>query len=401
MREEPLMQTPRMVEVSRQNAEAANRGVTNIARTVAGGEVDTAPGAVARATDVVRAQERELRGKVNAAYDRFRETKAYVPDHEAWNVPRRVKKALTDFDVTPGTTPNAARALEIVQETFGDTQTALSARNIDVARRKLRNLGVANAADGKARNIIIREMDQWLDDAVQNGLVNGDPQAIQFLKDARKLNTDLSRRFGDMGIGKDVDRIVGRMLQQDATVDELARMIYGAGQVSAPTATRALQRVKAAMGQGAKPEWDQLRAQVLRSAMTGRGDQPLGVRAIHNNLSELLTNRPEMMKTLFRAEELAAVKRLTFSMKPLLREVDNRSSGTTERLMRMVGSTLSKYPLIRTILGPVQEAAETTAANRALTPLLPKRSPAVPAAAAAGLLALPDYLNQRGSSNGR
>lgn len=213
MSEEPLMQTPRMVEVSRNNADAANRAVTNIARRVAGGEVDTAPGAVARATDVVRAEERALRGKVNDAYSRFRETRAYVPDHEAWNVPKRVQRALEDFDVNPATTPNAARAIDIVNETFANTQTALSARQIDVARRKLRSLGVANAADGKARNIIIKEMDQWLDDAVQNGLVNGDPQAIQFLKDARKLNTEMARRFGDMGIGKDVDRIVGRMLQ--------------------------------------------------------------------------------------------------------------------------------------------------------------------------------------------
>lgn len=382
MREERLSQTPLMLDVQRQNADTANRAVRDIARQVAGGEVDSAPGAVARATERVRAEHQALKGQVDEAYGRFRETEAAVPPDYAARFPQRLQERLADTNIDPVNTPGAVRALQIAEDVFANPEGALSAKRIDQVRRQLRTIGGKDPSDKRAVRLIINEMDGWLDDAVEQGLVSGDPKAIEFLKEARRLNTDLARRFGDSGMGKDVDRIVGRMLQRNASPEELARMIYGAGQVSAPTATRALQRIRHAMA-GKSTEWDQLRAQVLRAAVTGKGDNALGIQAIHNNLKELLVNRPELMKTLFNPGELQTVQRLTAAMEPLMRSVDKRSSGTTERLMRVAAPYITRFPILRQVFDYGSEAAQTAAARRSLMPLMPPRGAATPAAGAA------------------
>lgn len=400
MDEERLSQSSTMLEVQRQNADVANRSVRDIARGVAGGEVDSAPGAIGRATDQVRRQHKALKGEVNQAYDRFRGTDATVPDHQAHHLPAQTRKALGDFNVDPINTPGTVRALEILDTTFGNTQVPLSAKTIDQARRQIRTISGANASDKAAKNLVVRQMDQWLDESLEKGLVNGDPNAIQFLKDARKLNTDLAMRYGASGLGKDVDNIVGKMLRNDASADELARMVYGAGQVSAPAATRALARIKMAMVKRPE-EWNQLRAQVLRSAATGKGDNALGVQTIHSNLRELMVNRPDLMSSLFTKAEREQVTRLINAMTPILRNVDKRSSGTTERLMRVMAPYVTRMPILRQIFDYAGEAAETAAVRRNLSPLAPKRNAAIPAVGSALGLQLPDYLNQKRKPNGR
>lgn len=403
MREERLGQAPEMLQVVRQNTDAANNAVRGLARRVAGGEVDNAPGALDRAAEAVRGEHKALKGQVDEAYGRFRETSAEVPADAVQRLPERIGKALENTLVSERTTPGAMDALELIDNAFGagfkeGGMPSLSAGRIDQLRQQLRSIKGSTPSDKRAVNIAVREMDGWLDDAVEQGLVSGDPKAIEFLKEARKLNTDLAKRFGESGMGKDVDRIVGRMLGRNATADELARMVYGATQVSSPVATRALQRIKFAMG--SKPEvWDQLRAQVLRSAVAGKGDADLGVQAIHSNLKELLVKRPELMKTLFNPGELATVQRMTAAMEPLLRNVDKRSSGTAERLMRVMSPYLTRLPIIaKWFIEPAQAAVEQSAVRRSLMPLAPPRGSAVPAASAGfGGFTAP-YLNPQGPS---
>lgn len=407
MQEERLSQTPAMLDVQRRNVDTANSAVRGLARKVAGGEVDTAPGAVSRATEAVQGEHKALKGQVDAAYARFRDTSAQVGPDAAQQLPKRLTDALADTNIDPINTPGAARAVEVVNKAFGKSAfegegalSALDAKRIDQVRRQLRTIGGSNPSDKRAVNLVIREMDGWLDDAVEQGLVSGDPKAIEFLKEARKLNTDLAKRFGESGMGKDVDRIVGKMLGRNATADELARTIYGATQVSSPVATRALQRIKVAMA--SKPEvWNQLRAQVLRSAVTGKGDANLGVQAIHGNLKELLINRPELMKSLFNPGELQTVQRMVAAMEPLLRQIDKRSSGSAERMMRMMAPYVTKFPVIRQLFDYGQQASETAAVRRSLAPLAPPRGNAVPAATMAGFGLVAPYLNPQGSSSGQ
>ncbi|HEX7021770.1 MAG TPA: hypothetical protein VF171_02860 [Trueperaceae bacterium] len=374
-----------MRSVDERNTSRAFDAVDELTRRVAGGPPRDVVGAVDDASRSVRRQEGSLRERVGAAYERAGSAKAHVLDEGRPELPWRVRNALGDMDVTQDLTPATHRALQILDGTFsGANSRDISLQGIERARKQLGSLydAARNPADRRGITLARKELDGWLDDVAERGLVQGDPEAIKLLKEARSLRGELGARFGDSRMGQQVDKIVRTMVEDGADPERLAQMIYGANEVSGPTARRALVRVKQALGDD-KASWDQLRGAVLAKAMTRKTGDRVGLSRLEANLKQLLTQRPTLMKEILSPEELGKVQRLTAALGPLLKQADGRSSGTAERLFSMVRSVTSSIPglgiAMRALTGPGQVAA----AYRATAPVRPAFHSAVPGAAGA------------------
>lgn len=346
-----------------------------------GGRVDP-PSAVARAADTVRSEADNLRGQVDDAYSRFRNTKAYVGADTQRVLPGRMQRALRDIDLSPQTTPSGSRAVQLVSEEFGDPSMAMSAAKIDGFRRRLRSLQgtTKNPTDAKAVKRVIGEFDAWLDESAMQGLVGGDQQAITLLKDARKLRSEFGMRFGDSGpYGKRFDSVVQAMVDGKADPEAMARMIYGASQVSSVWANRALARVNMALGKNPQAKAE-LQAAVLSKLVEGGRGETVTLAQLQGNLRKLLRENPTLARNVLGAEGVHKLGRLTSALTPLVNPPRGANPKMMDQLWRYVTNAATGVPVLGTMVEAIRSAGRAPAATRALQPLVPARSGIVPAA---------------------
>ena len=191
----------------------------------------------------------------------------------------------------------------------------------------------ADAALGQVK----RSMDRWLDDAVTNGLMQGDEATITALKDARGLWSEYKSMFG----GKDpTGRVMNKILEETRatpvqTVNYLVS-ITKAGDQS--IARNLVQR----MGQVFGKESEQFR--LLKSAYlieaftksTNQGVREISPGAIRKNVNYLLDGDGTVIpRELFSPDEMAALRTFADDVSKTItpREATN-PSGSAWAIMR-------------------------------------------------------------------
>lgn len=330
-------------------------------------------------TERVRSLADRLQGKVGEAYDVAGSQKAAVSADAVRQVPDRLRQALRDFPVGE-LTPGTRATLENIQGKIGalgpDTK-GVTLRAIEEQRRILNNsLGAAaNPTDRAALRTLKAEYDRWLDDAFESALVSGDEQALASMKEARGLRAEFGRRFeGDA----DVDKFIQQMIAGDKTPDELLNVALGASQVSKASAARYVERLKAATDND--PEvLGALRAAHLMRLTQGKNGEVLGAQAIRSNILNAERNTPSVIRSLYDDGQWAQLKQLAQALEPMVPRGDfARSSGTGERIMRMIGTLPFIGRGVELIGKPVRMAQAEAAVGR-LAPL-----PAPRAVAASG-----------------
>lgn len=374
------------------NERAARRALERVAGEVSGG--NGAPGqidATARVADSVRQQAADLKDRVGEAFGAFRDTKAFIPDTEAATVPKRIADALSDFDLKPGTQlTGAARAAQLVEETFANRSVALSLKDFEQIRRRVLNTPASSPSDRKALAIVRGQLDTWLDDVADRALVNGDEQAIDIIKQARGLRREFGQRFEKTDLGKRFDNIVKDMIAGNAPPEQLARAIFGAQEVAGPQAVTALRRVKAALGDDTEA-FDQLRASVLNQIGRARNGSQKGVQALESNLKTLLVERPTLAKELFTGQQRDTLGRLASALNTINKVADRRSSGTAERALAFVEQQAQRLPFIGQFLAQFGQPG-TADALRSIASLAPRAQisalRALPPVAATGGVAI-------------
>jgi hypothetical protein len=371
-----------MAENDQWNYDRAIGAVDELQQRITGqrGRVDPA-GAAGRAADVVRSEADALRGKVDDAYTRFRDTKAYVGADPQRTLPGRIERALRGIDISPQTTPAGARALKLVGEEFGDPVNAMSAAKIDAFRRRLRSLQgtTGNPTDAKAVRSVVAEFDTWLDETAMQGLVGGDQNAIALLKDARKLRSEFGLRFGDSGpYGKRFDSAVKAMIDGKADPEQLARMIYGTSQVSSVWTNRALLRMNQALGNNPQAKAE-LQGAVLTKLVEGGRGETITLSQLQSNLRKVMRENPTLVRNLLGVDGAHKLGRLASALDPLVKMPRGASPKMMDNLWRYVTNAATGLPVLGSMVEAIRSAGRVPAASRALQPLAPARAGVVPA----------------------
>jgi hypothetical protein len=161
--------------------------------------------------------------------------------------------------VTEAAAPVAAKAIPEV-----------GLREMDAARKRLVTMygdakraaagAGGSGADARAMGRILREFDNVILDAFENGRFSGDSLAAKrLLTQARASHTAYRQTFTPRGpgddIGRAVQKILGRYSDTAAGPDEVAKLSYGSvGNPGGSQAARVAQRLKAILGP-TSPEW--------------------------------------------------------------------------------------------------------------------------------------------------
>jgi hypothetical protein len=323
----------------------------------------------------------ELRGQVGAAYDRVRDLPtAAVSRESVMTVPTRLRAAVREFDINPTTTPGAARMLAQIDEATRQIDalppeaTGVTMRAVETQRRIIGRMidGAQNNADRAAMNVMKREYDQWVDDAVDSALVSGDAEALAVIKEARGLRAQFARRFE--GGNTDADRFIQDMVAGRRTPEELVSTILGAGQVSKNAGARFVDRLRLAVQDDPAVMGSLRSAHFLRLAR-GADGQPLQPGQIVRNIRATEYSNQSIVRALYSPEEWANARRLANALEPMLARGDMaKSSGTAERLMRYFGASTGGLPIVGDLIQGVRSVRASGAAERAIN--APVRAPA-------------------------
>jgi hypothetical protein len=174
----------------------------------------------------------------------------------------RVRGALSAGDnpviVDDVLTPVATRALRDLDEMpslrITPDNIAADLRGVEQARKRLVRFyaaarGVGKAEDVRAMDRVIHEFDNHIESAISNGLFSGDPRALDAIRAARAQYARYAREFRPQGAGDDVGNAMRRIIDRNATPEEIGNMVVGSGAVGrAGLPVRLAERLEQVLG---------------------------------------------------------------------------------------------------------------------------------------------------------
>lgn len=186
-------------------------------------------------------------------------------------------------------TPAASRAIQALDEMSvpriqnrADPRAApdpteiagVSLRGIDQMRKKLiayYQASRANPTDARAVQGIIHGFDGQIERAITEGLFSGDPRALEALQAARASHARYRQTFGPQGAGDDVGTAMRRIVERNATPEEVSSMIIGSGKIgSSGTPVRIADRLEQVLGADSDG-WSAIRQAMWQKASQVRG----------------------------------------------------------------------------------------------------------------------------------
>ncbi len=305
-------------------------------------------------------------------------------------LPDRMVAAVRGYAPDPTLHPATSRTLARIRESVAEVASNPNVKGVTLkaleTQRRIINSNIeaaANPPDRAAMQALKREFDGWMDDAVEDALVSGDPAALKAIKEARGLRAEYARRFEGFG---DTDRFIAGLLDGSRTPEELVNIALGAGRVSKSSAARYIDRLKAAV-QDDPGVMQGLRAAHFDRLTVGPNGKPLDPGQIIRNIESTWYSNASIVKALYSPKEWNQVQRLAKSLEPLVLKGDfARSSGSVERALRsmfsMVSATGSGVPILGPMAQGIGAVRSANAASRAVNAPLRLSAQSVPLAPA-------------------
>lgn len=232
----------------------------------------------------------------------------------------------------------------------------VSWQRIDQVRQELYNLPKANDAEAAVRARALSAYHNYADDVFNNGIVQGDPAAINLVKDANQANATWRQQF----TGKDANNAISKYIKNAGGPEEIAPenlldMFTRVGQIG-------LDNVKAAkdvLGTDASPILKQGYLDKLRSTSLDQNGEFVPAK-LQKNINTLLTKNPTLVNSVFTPEELQGLQGIS--------DTAGRYAKTGAK-PGVLGRVTLKIPIAKQLFGPsIEAAAKTRMMNDIATP---------------------------------
>lgn len=226
-------------------------------------------------------------------------------------------------------TPFASHAIKDVEDRIANLQiqnradpfgqpdpaniTGVSLRGVDQMRRRLSAFrkdayGSGNAADGRAASAVIDSFDRHVDSAINGGLFNGDPMAVQAWNDARAAHADYKSTFSagkNDPVGRVVEKIIGTRNNPAAIPNDVADFMYGGSGINPSSLNVGVaKRVRSILGEQS-PEWSGVKQGLFQRIVDpGPGVTDWGPGKIAQRINKFLNvDGLELSKEVFSPQE--------------------------------------------------------------------------------------------------
>lgn len=281
-------------------------------------------------TAVVSAK-RSAKEVADVLYEEARARKASLPLKSLEVFVPRAEKALSSYDIAdmPKVQRRLAELEGIYKTALENRKRTVDIRQLEMVRRRIISNQPASIdkAQGAALNVLKAQIDTYMDDLFDAGMITGDKKAIQSWKTARSAWADYSKRFNE-------DKFVKKLTKdKKATPEEIKNWLFGASAAGAkPEAGRTVKALNDALTQKDpvtgrilaegkdSPQMNSLRKEVLMDVMEplmfkDTFDSPRAAKANFGqfvvNYNTLIKNNPTLVNELFDKDSLKALNSLS------------------------------------------------------------------------------------------
>lgn len=312
-------------------------------------------------------EHRALQAKVDDAYDTFKDVDAHVDDIAVNRGKLGLVAALREegIVVDQAMYPESLKALKVYDRMVGRGGRGEGAKfkgkslqQIEQFRKYLNKRINATASaptgDSAALTRMKRALDDELDQALDDGLITGDPGALQTILNARRLRTELGRKFGvasgKAGRHDSAGKFLEGFIASGKTDNEFANWLYGSSRIGeGARAVGAVKRLKEGFGVDSEI-FENVRAGALWHSLYGprssmAGDGTISPDVMYTNLTNALSpESKQYMEVLFSPDEMRTLRRLQVAVH---RARNNRlamnHSGTGASVEQSIGRMMQVF----------------------------------------------------------
>jgi len=219
------------------------------------------------------------------------------------------------------------------------------------------------------------QYDNFVDDVLDNALVQGDEQTLRLYKSARNLRKDFGKRF-------ESDKIVSKILTEDTlTPENVTNMIIGAGSVRGKeTTARVVDSLYKAAGKNKPEVQEQLKSALLDRVFTRSASKQLGSNEqellsfakLDKEINLLLNKNSSLANKVFEKGEVKALQDVREALKFINSKKPGvvNNSNTYEKLAQNIG-VFKTIPLINIVSQSIKDASNAKEAARAIGQISP------------------------------
>lgn len=343
MRQFDQRQNERAIDITREIQEEMGGAGTALTREAEGG---------ARIGSEVRRQADELNLAIDDAFENARGANATLSREgldrlaDIPNVLRDQDDVLIDANLTPAT----SKAVDELGSLSSENVNAQTINDLERYRRRLNQLqGAAqNNTDRRGVTLIKRRFDQYLDDAFDNALFEGDDEALDLLKKARGLRSEYGRRFqegsgrtksgrkkADPG-GKAVESIV----ENNATDEGVVNMLFGRAKLfNSEDAVKSIRALRRATENA--DEVNNTLKQLTFRRISGQAidNGKFSPKKFIKAFDRMEQDNPAVVREIFSKDEWESIREFRNASERMIQpEASRNPSGTANALRRMLGS---------------------------------------------------------------
>jgi len=342
---------------------------------------------------------------VDAAYTKANMVEARIGTEHLGALLKTVAKSMEDYGLDKVLHPAASRAMKEIKELATITSktpqlTKLTLRRLETTRRRLRTYINSSANDGDmgAAINIKRSLDDWLDNATDNALFEGDERALDALKVARATRTKKGELLEQRGKGDEAGRVIEKILDTNPTPEQTINYIFGRGKLEgAHKAAPIIDRLGDALGRDSAEFASIQEAGWLRLAKEA-GEKGFSPAKFKRNFDRAMEKNRTLMDTLYEPDDLALFRRfrdtVTKTITPDIAKNPSRSAYVMTRILQDYAKRASWFMIARgetvpglalRMVGGDMPTLSAQAAKKALKPL--SAGVRAPGAVAAGTAA--------------
>lgn len=249
-----------------------------------------------------------------------------------------------DLDEAPEFARNVIRKIE------GDPRepmTNLGLQQLERFRQRLANEARGSGAEAALAGKMRREMDSYMEEAVDDALIAGDEEAVQSFKEARGLWGQIKREYdNEKVVSKLIDQQDGEfLLSPTEAVNTLFTVNNAVGKTGA---TRAARQIRRKLGMDSE-EWGSLKQEaffrLIAKQMSGSNRDQNMRRILSGDkfataFDNAMRKSGELMEEIFTASELKQMRQLRNVM---LRATNRRSGAANTSNTAIVGRILGNF----------------------------------------------------------
>jgi len=233
------------------------------------------------------------------------------------------RKKLSDqgFDIIES--PRLAKSLEEIEELklVDGKLTEASVKNLELWRKRVnkrqQSVKLSDPSEAEALRTLKRDYDDFSSQALDEGLIRGNDEAITAWKNARDLRADFGQRF-------QTPKVIDKIVRENLTQEETVNLVFGGSRMGFKNqAGRIAKDMKNVLGEQSNA-FKSMKEEAILRLVKNQGETFSGAK-FNTAFEKAMADNPTLMRELFNKDEIADLR----AFAKFARNVTEKKAGAT------------------------------------------------------------------------